>query len=108
MRNLTKAERATLDKAEALLISLLSQEKEVLMFSLHHGWAGISATYFSPLGIQHSGIWPVGNADRPTLADKVQRVIDIQAQEAADAPNIKAGRIESLRAELAELTGEAA
>ncbi|WP_367347551.1 hypothetical protein [Sphingobium yanoikuyae] len=110
MRNLTKTERATLDKAEALLISLLDQREETLMLSIHHGWEDFSITYFDPNGLQHSnnsGDYPAGD-DMATLSGKVQHALDIKASVFGAVPDLKEQRIKKLRAELSRLTGEVA
>ena len=99
---LTDEQRETLDAAEQILIGLLHHEHEVLMFSLHNGWKGISTTYFDPYNIQHGSIWlPV---ERPTLSDKIAEVLRIKAEALANADRRKAGRIEQLRKELDDLT----
>ena len=99
---LTNKQRATLDAAEQILIGLLGHENEVLMFSLHNGWGGISTTYFDPHNIQHGSIWPP--VERPTLSDKIAEVLRIKAEALARADKRKAERIEQLRKELDALT----
>ena len=99
---LTDEQRETLDAAEQILIGLLHHEHEVLMFSLHNGWKGISTTYFDPHNIQYGDIWPP--VERPTLSDKIAEVLRIKAEALANADRRKAGRIEQLRKELDALT----
>ncbi len=102
---LTNKHRATLDEAERILIGLLVDEEEVLMFSLHGGWEGLSTTYFTPNKVQH-GIWPTLSNGRPTLSDKITRALEIRAEEESQADEARAERIERLRDELERLTGE--
>ena len=107
MNTLTDADRKVLDDAEALLKRLLTTEQESLMFSLHHGWEGLSVTYFTPNRVQHGSIWPLTD-HRPTLADKMQTVLEIRAEEEGRSEQIRAEHIARLQRELASLTGEAA
>lgn len=101
---LTAEQRDTLNAAEKILIDLLKHDGESLMFSLHRGWESMSTTYFSPNKVQHGSIWVDGERN---LAAKVNRVLEIRAEEDANADALKAARIERLRNELAML-GEAA
>jgi hypothetical protein len=100
---LTPAEREVLNDAERILIGLL-QPKEVLMFSLHHGWRGISVSYFTPYGVQHGML---SAREDPTLAGKVQRAIAIRADEEGRAEQMKAERVATLKAELQALGEDA-
>ena len=100
---LTSEQRETLNAAEQILIGLLRDKNETLMFSLHHGWEGLSVTYFTPFRQQHSSIW---NSDDPTLAGKINRALEYRAAEDARPDVAKTARVARLRAELAKLTGE--
>lgn len=102
---LTDKQRAVLNEAEQILVSIIRHKNEVLMLSLHAGWERFSTTYFTPNEVQHGGIWV---SDKPGFAAKVDRIMEIRAEEDGRADDIRAERIERLRAELASLTGEAA
>lgn len=104
-RILTEEERATLDAAERIMVGALESKKETVMLSLHGGWKGFTLCYFTPEKEQHSGIW---TGDGCSLSRKVQRALDLRSAEEGRADEIKARRIERLKADLAELTGEAA
>ncbi len=93
---LTDAERETLNAAEQILINTLVPA-EVLMFSLHHGWKQMSATYFTPNNVQHSQLW---NPEDSTLAGKVAHALSIRADENGRADQIRADRIAQLKTEL--------
>lgn len=99
MSALTQAERDTLNAAEQILVNMLVSD-EVLMFSLHHGWEGISLTYFTPNKAQHG--WLQARDDH-TFAGKIDRALEIRAAEEGNADHIKAERIAALKAELAAL-----
>lgn len=102
---LTDEQRKTLVDAEQILIGLLREKNESLLFSLHCGWKGISVTYFTPHKEQHGSVYPFADC---TLADKMQEALNIRAAEDARPDHAKTARIERLRKEIAELTGEAA
>jgi|GEM_PF-7104215 len=103
---LTDEQRKTLEDYDALIKELFAASGENLMTSFHAGWNDISITYFTPNRVQHSSLW-TANGDN-TFAGKIQRALDLRAEEDANADKIKAERIEQLRGELATLTGEAA
>ncbi|GLI99158.1 hypothetical protein [Sphingobium sp. BS19] len=104
-KQLTAAQRKTLNAAESILVDLLTNEQETLMFSLHGSWERISVTFFDAEKMQHGSIWPLG--EEKGLAAKIERVIELQASCESNADAAKARRIERLRKELADL-GEAA
>jgi hypothetical protein len=96
---LTDGERETLNAAERILVGLLVPN-EVMMFSLHSGWAGMSMSYFTPNKVQHTSVYvPEDN----TLAGKVDKALALRADEENRADEIKAKRVAALKAELAAL-----
>ena len=101
----TEAERGTLNAAEQIITKRFGANSEVLMFSFHAGWEGISVTYFSPNNVQTGGVWP---AEDRTLAGKLNECLTIRADEEGRADQIRDQRIEQLRAELANLTDQVA
>lgn len=101
---LTDHQRDTLNAAEQILRDMLVPG-EVLMTSLHAGWASLSVSYFTPNQVQHSSLWRP-NAGK--LADKIDYALELRADEEGRAEQIKAKRIATLKAELDGLIGEVA
>jgi hypothetical protein len=96
---LTDQQRETLNAAEQILRDMLVAN-EVLMFSLHAGWDGMSVSYFTPNRVQYTSLWRTGAVN---LADKIDYALELRADEAGRADQIKAQRIAKLKAELATL-----
>jgi hypothetical protein len=104
MTQLTKSERDTLNAAFDI-IAANTPNGATWMPSFRRcgeGYLNYDVTYFTRVGEQHG--WLHGE----TFADKVQAGIDMQAAEDAEGPLIQQRRIDRLRKELAELTGESA
>ena len=96
---LTDEQRETLNAAEQILVDLLVPG-EVLMCSLHAGWAGMSTSYFTPNHVQHTPLWRDGCK---ALADKIDYALELRADEEGRAEQVKAERVAALKAELADL-----
>lgn len=99
---LTDQQRETLNAAEKILVDLLVPG-EVLMFSLHAGWASMSTSYFTPNHVQHTSLWRSGCK---AIADKIDYALELRADEEGRGEQIKADRVAKLRAELADLTAD--
>lgn len=103
--SLTAAERETLNAAERIIKERFQHSEETLMFSWHGNFrGGFSTTYFTPNKVQHGSLWVADSEN--ALADKIDRALELRADEEGRADQIKAERVETLRKELAALTGE--
>jgi len=101
---LTDNERATLNAALEI-IKANTPAKATWMPGFRRsedGHFNFDLTYFTSRNDQNS--WLRGK----TFADKVEEALQIQRREDSDESGARARQIESLKAELARLTGEAA
>jgi hypothetical protein len=104
MTQLTAEQHKTLNDAmEIILANTALGASWMLSAQNYHGTPGNDVTYFDSHHRQHSSLW-----ERDcTFADKIEMGIAIEAT--IPPPEVvRAERVERLRKELAELTGEVA
>lgn len=107
MKNLTPDQAATIDAAFEILKAITPEKASwIISVSNYHGTAYADFTYFTVAGVQISG--PRRELGNGSASDRVNAAVDTQNDEDADTAGREARRIESLRAELARLTGEVA
>lgn len=105
MPQLTKAERDTLNAAMEIIFANTPKGSHWMLSAMNYnGKPAGDVCYFDSNKTQHSNLW----SPDCTFADKIQKAVDIEAYAEANAQKAHAFRIESLRKQLATLTGEAA
>ena len=105
---LTDAERETLNAAAAIIDKHTPLRSSWQVgFNRYHEDFGLGVTYFDSRDCDH-GLRQHSFVSGETLAEKVQSVIVIEASVDHDEKANRAARVESLRKELATLTGVAA
>lgn len=103
MTQLTKTERATLNRAMRIILAVTPEGASWL---IDPRWVkgcpkSVGVTYFtSALHTQHSFI------EGETFADQIQFGLDREGDEYVDPAEAKAKRIARLREQISELTGE--
>ena len=107
MKHLTPDQAATIDAAFEILKAITPKKASwVITVSNYHGTPYSDFTYFTVGGEQISTHWSkIGHG---SASGRVNTAADAQNAEDADTAGREARRIESLRAELARLTGEVA
>ena len=102
-KQLTAKERKTLNDAMDILLRCTpTRASWQIGVQCYHGTHGFDVTYFDSNagGAQGQHCWVRGE----NFADKVQKVLEIEADAASNRDQAKAARIEMLRKELANLT----